>query len=96
MTRFTLAITATRRNRRAWARQQCGVGCSGSADRDRALEAVAPTEHRAAFIWVVTRHEIDYRGNVAAGETVRAETWVDTRAGAAVRRKVRFLAPTGA
>src|SRR5690348_14275081 len=32
--------------------------------------AVAPAEHRDVYIWVVTRHEIDYRGNVSEGETV--------------------------
>ena len=35
---------------------------------------VAPAEHQAAYIWVVTRHEIDYRGNVGPGERVSAET----------------------
>ena len=54
--------------------------------------AVAPAEHQAAHVWVVTRHEIDYRGNVVAGETVTAETWVDTPPqGARFDRKVRFL-----
>jgi acyl-CoA thioester hydrolase len=38
--------------------------------------AVAPPEHRDAFVWVVTRHAIDYRGNLAEGETVTGETWV--------------------
>ena len=28
--------------------------------------AVAPPEHQAAYVWVVTRHEIDYRGNILA------------------------------
>lgn len=39
--------------------------------------AVAAPEHVAAFLWVVTRHEIDYRGNVTAGETVTARTSVE-------------------
>lgn len=30
--------------------------------------------HVAAYAWVVTRHEIDYRGNVGLGETVTALT----------------------
>jgi acyl-CoA thioester hydrolase len=34
----------------------------------------AAPEHVAAYAWVVTRHEIDYRGNVALGETVTGET----------------------
>ena len=36
--------------------------------------AVASPAHQAAYIWVVTRHEIDYRGNIAVGESVTAET----------------------
>ena len=35
--------------------------------------AVAPADQVDAYVWVVVRHEIDYRGNVAAGETVIAE-----------------------
>jgi acyl-CoA thioester hydrolase len=38
--------------------------------------AVAAPEHQAAYIWVVTRHEIDYRGNVGQGESVTAETFI--------------------
>ena len=38
--------------------------------------AVASPAHQAAYIWVVTRHEIDYRGNVALGESVTAETFI--------------------
>ena len=36
--------------------------------------AVAPDEHRDRYIWVVTRHEIDYRGNIALGETAHGRT----------------------
>lgn len=39
-------------------------------------EAVAAPEHQAAYAWVVTRHEIDYRGNIHVGESVTAETFV--------------------
>lgn len=53
--------------------------------------AVAPPAHRDAYIWVVTRHEIDYRGNVKSGETVTAETWVpDPPKGARFDRHMRF------
>ena len=38
--------------------------------------AVASAEHQAQYIWVVTRHEIDYRGNIGLGETVSAETFI--------------------
>ena len=59
-------------------------------------ESVAPPEHAAAHVWVVTRHEIDYRGNVVAGETVTAETWVpDPPKGARFDRHVRFLDAEG-
>ncbi len=37
-------------------------------------QAVASPKHLAAHVWVVTRHEIEYRGNIAAGESVTAET----------------------
>ncbi len=58
--------------------------------------AVAPPAHRDAYFWVVTRHEIDYRGNVSAGETVTAETWVsDPPRGARFDRNMRFTAADG-
>ena len=37
---------------------------------------VADPAHVEAFVWVVTRHEIDYRGNVGEGAVVRGETWI--------------------
>lgn len=59
-------------------------------------EAVAPAEHQAAYIWVVTRHEIDYRGNLREGETVAGETWVaDPPKGARFDRHVRFTGADG-
>ena len=58
--------------------------------------AVAPAEHRDAYIWVVTRHEIDYRGNVSEGEAVTGETWVpDPPRGARFDRHVRFVGADG-
>ena len=55
-------------------------------------EAVADPAHVAAYVWVVTRHEIDYRGNVKAGEPVTGRTWVDgTPRGARFDRRVDFL-----
>ena len=53
-------------------------------------QAVAPAEHQAAHVWVVTRHEIDYRGNLISGERVEAETWVGSPKGARFDRHVRF------
>lgn len=41
--------------------------------------AVAPQEAINRYIWVVTRHEIDYRGNVSVGETVTGRTWISEK-----------------
>ncbi|MXO65846.1 acyl-CoA thioesterase [Altericroceibacterium endophyticum] len=37
-------------------------------------EAVAPAEHQQRYAWLVTRHEIDYRGNIREGESVEGVT----------------------
>ena len=58
--------------------------------------AVASPEHQAAYIWVVTRHEIDYRGNIALGETVTAETFIPPGpTGARFDRRVDFRDAAG-
>lgn len=58
--------------------------------------AVAAPEHHEAYFWVVTRHEIDYRGNVVAGETVTGETWVPKPPrGARFDRHMRFTGADG-
>jgi acyl-CoA thioester hydrolase len=58
--------------------------------------AVADPEHVAAYIWVVTRHEIDYRGNVALGENVTGRTWIEAAPkGAQFDRRVEFLNGAG-
>lgn len=54
-------------------------------------DTVARPEDRAAFFWVVVRHEIDYRGNIAEGESVTATTWIEGPAqGAKSLRRVEF------
>ena len=54
-------------------------------------EAVAPPEHVAAYAWVVTRHEIDYRGNIAEGEGATAVTTIPAGPrGARFDRHVEF------
>jgi len=59
-------------------------------------QALAPAEAQQLYAWVVTRHEIDYRGNVGAGETVTARTWVpDPPRGARFDRIVEFSGPDG-
>ncbi len=58
--------------------------------------AIAPPAHQAAYVWVITRHVIDYRGNVVEGETVTGETWVpDAPRGARFDRHFRFLGTDG-
>ncbi len=53
--------------------------------------AVASAEHQDAYAWVVTRHEIDYRGNIVAGESVSAETFIpEPPTGARFDRRVDF------
>lgn len=95
--RFTLAITAAPAdidelghvNNAVWVRWIQDIAVAH-------WQAVAPPEHRDAMIWVVTRHEIDYRGNVAAGETVTGETWVPAPPkGARFDRHVRFTGADG-
>lgn len=55
-------------------------------------QAVAAPEHIAAYIWLVTRHEIDYRGNIAAGESVTGRTWIESLPkGAQFDRRVDFV-----
>ena len=97
VTRFTLSITATEAdidelghvNNAVWVRWIQDIAVAHWA-------AVAPPEHQTAYVWVVTRHEIDYRGNVVAGETVTGETWVpDPPKGARFDRHVRFTGADG-
>jgi acyl-CoA thioester hydrolase len=58
--------------------------------------AVGDPEHVDAYLWVVTRHEIDYRGNVAEGETVTARTWVpEGPKGARFDRLIAFSGADG-
>ena len=58
--------------------------------------AVAPAEHQAAYVWVVTRHEVDYRGNLTLGEGATGETWVpDPPKGARFDRHFRFVGADG-
>ena len=53
--------------------------------------AVAAPAHQAAYVWVVTRHEIDYRGNIGPGESVTAETFIpQPPTGARFERRVDF------
>ncbi len=54
--------------------------------------AAALPEHVTAYYWVVVRHEIDFSGNIAAGESVEGRTWVDgLPRGAKFDRHVEFV-----
>ncbi|WP_066477062.1 MULTISPECIES: acyl-CoA thioesterase [unclassified Sphingomonas] len=97
MSRFTLRFTATDAdidelghvNNAVWVRWMQDVAVSHWA-------AVATPDEIARHVWVVTRHEIDYRGNVRAGEQVTAETWVqDPPRGARFDRMMRFTGDDG-
>jgi acyl-CoA thioester hydrolase len=58
--------------------------------------AVAPPAHREAYVWVVTRHEIDYLRAVGPGETVTGRTWVgEAPKGARFDRHVEFVGEDG-
>jgi acyl-CoA thioester hydrolase len=59
-------------------------------------QAVAPAEHQAAYIWVVTRHEIDYLRALGPGESVTGRTWVgEAPKGARFDRHMEFLGEDG-
>ena len=59
-------------------------------------DAVARPEDREAVVWLVVRHEIDYRGNIGPGESVTAETWIEGEPkGAKSLRRVDFTDAKG-
>ena len=59
-------------------------------------DAVASEAHKAAYVWVVTRHEIDYRGNIGVGESVDAVTFIpEAPTGARFDRRVDFTNDAG-
>lgn len=58
--------------------------------------AAAAPDHVATLIWMVTRHEIDYRGNIALGESVVGATWIEKPPkGARFDRRVDFTDAAG-
>ena len=59
-------------------------------------EAVADSAHRDSYIWVVTRHEIDYLRPAFEGDHITARTWVgEAPKGARFDRFVEFTGPDG-
>jgi acyl-CoA thioester hydrolase len=97
MKRFTLSITAGPEDIDMLGHVNNAIWVKWIQDVATAhWEEAAPREHQAKYFWVVTRHEIDYRGNVAQGETVTAETWVqEPPKGARFDRYMRFIGADG-
>jgi len=59
-------------------------------------DAASRPEDHEKFFWVVVRHEIDYRGNIAAGESALGETFIpDPPKGAKSVRAVTFTDAQG-
>jgi acyl-CoA thioester hydrolase len=94
---FTLSITPTAEdidelghvNNAVWVRWIQDVATAH-------WNAVAAPEHIAQWVWVVVRHEIDYLGNVGAGEAVTARTWIsDPPKGARFDRNMEFTNAAG-
>ena len=57
---------------------------------------VAPPALQEAYVWLVTRHEIDYRGNIGLGESVEAVTFIpDPPSGARFDRRTDFRNDVG-
>ncbi len=92
MTRFTLTFTAQPEhidimghvNNAVWIQWMEAIATAH-------WEACARPEHVAAYAWVATRHEVDYRGNIRLGESVTAETFIpEGPKGARFDRRVDF------
>ncbi|MEM6856936.1 MAG: acyl-CoA thioesterase [Pseudomonadota bacterium] len=59
-------------------------------------DAVARSQDHAAFFWVVVRHEIDYRANIALGENALGVTHIpDAAKGATSVRVAEFTDEAG-
>ena len=59
-------------------------------------ESIASPEDLEQWVWVVARHEIDYRGNIRLGESVTATTFVpEGPTGARFDRRVDFRDSSG-
>jgi acyl-CoA thioester hydrolase len=53
-------------------------------------ETVAPASLKAEVIWVVTRHEIDYKAPAFVGDELVARTWVGEPSGATWERFIEI------
>jgi acyl-CoA thioester hydrolase len=95
--RFTRAFTAGPEHIDAMGHVNNAVWVQWIQDMATAhWDAVAAPEHRERFVWLVVRHEIDYRGNVAEGESVTGKTWIAGEPqGATSIRRVEFRNAAG-
>jgi len=57
---------------------------------------VAPRDLVARYLWVVLRHEIDYRDPILPGDAVEARTWLGRAAGPRYDRFVDIRKPGAA
>ncbi|MEM9309911.1 MAG: acyl-CoA thioesterase [Pseudomonadota bacterium] len=91
--RFTRAFTASREHIDELGHVNNAVWVQWIQDLATAhWDAAARREDHARFLWVVVRHEIDYRGNIAAGEVAYGETFIpDAPKGATSVRVVEFV-----
>ncbi len=58
--------------------------------------AQASAEMIARYVWVVARHEIDYRAPLALGDAAEARTWVDGAAHGALWKRFVEIGKPGA
>jgi acyl-CoA thioester hydrolase len=56
----------------------------------------ATPEMVSAFVWVVTRHEADYRASLVMGDEVEARTWVEDSARGAIWPRYVEIGAVGA
>ncbi len=54
---------------------------------------VAPADMQSAFLWIVLRHEIDYRDPILPGAPVEARTWLGAARGPRFDRYVDIRKP---
>jgi acyl-CoA thioester hydrolase len=94
--RFTITVTATAADIDELGHVNNAVYLKWIQDLATAhWAAVAAPEHRDAYVWVVTRHEIDYLRQTVEGETLTLTTWVGEPKGARFDRFVEISGPDG-
>ena len=54
-------------------------------------QALAPPASRAELVWVVVRHEIDYKAPAVMGDAIRLRTWVGAATGLLFERHTEVL-----